>query len=87
MIIHHLWKHVCQWRSSDFEVLHILTLQSHVASLAKKYGEKYKQVADIASKMTVEEATFRDIQVLLHASCFRVFVFNTLWIFSLEKFS
>ncbi|KAK4752700.1 hypothetical protein SAY87_021498 [Trapa incisa] len=30
--------------------------------LAKKYEEKYKQVAEIASKLTVEEATFRDIQ-------------------------
>ncbi|KAJ6828935.1 epidermal growth factor receptor substrate 15-like 1 [Iris pallida] len=33
-----------------------------VASLAKKYEEKYKHVADVASKLTVEEATFRDIQ-------------------------
>ncbi|PIA46708.1 hypothetical protein AQUCO_01500327v1 [Aquilegia coerulea] len=31
-------------------------------SLAKKYEEKYKQVGDIASKLTIEEATFRDIQ-------------------------
>eukprot|EP00262_Sarcandra_glabra_P009992 TRINITY_DN2483_c0_g1_i3.p1 TRINITY_DN2483_c0_g1~~TRINITY_DN2483_c0_g1_i3.p1 ORF type:complete len:976 (-),score=223.90 TRINITY_DN2483_c0_g1_i3:85-2676(-) len=31
-------------------------------SLAKKYEEKYKQVGEIASKLTVEEATFRDIQ-------------------------
>ncbi|XP_043712719.1 actin cytoskeleton-regulatory complex protein PAN1-like isoform X3 [Telopea speciosissima] len=33
-----------------------------VESLAKKYEEKYKQVGDIASKLTIEEATFRDIQ-------------------------
>ncbi|KAJ6797230.1 epidermal growth factor receptor substrate 15-like 1 [Iris pallida] len=33
-----------------------------VESLAKKYEEKYKQVADVASKLTVEEATLRDIQ-------------------------
>ncbi|ONK55930.1 uncharacterized protein A4U43_C10F2410 [Asparagus officinalis] len=33
-----------------------------VESLAKKYEEKYKQVADIASKLTVEEATFRHVQ-------------------------
>lgn len=32
-------------------------------SLGKKYEEKYKQVAEIASKLTVEEAKFRDIQV------------------------
>ncbi|KAK1290568.1 hypothetical protein QJS10_CPB18g00695 [Acorus calamus] len=31
-------------------------------TLAKKYEEKYKQVGDVASKLTVEEATFRDIQ-------------------------
>ncbi|CAJ1973131.1 unnamed protein product [Sphenostylis stenocarpa] len=31
-------------------------------SLGKKYAEKYKQVAEIASKLTVEEAKFRDIQ-------------------------
>ncbi|KAK7311026.1 hypothetical protein RJT34_08883 [Clitoria ternatea] len=30
--------------------------------LGKKYEEKYKQVAEIASKLTVEEAKFRDIQ-------------------------
>lgn len=34
-----------------------------VESLAKKYEEKYKQVAEVASKLTMEEATFRDIQV------------------------
>ncbi|KAF8405559.1 hypothetical protein HHK36_010466 [Tetracentron sinense] len=33
-----------------------------VESLSKKYEEKYKQVGDIASKLTIEEATFRDIQ-------------------------
>ncbi|KAK1406680.1 hypothetical protein QVD17_42202 [Tagetes erecta] len=30
--------------------------------LAKKYEEKYKQVAEVASKLTIEEASFRDIQ-------------------------
>ncbi|KAF7850930.1 hypothetical protein BT93_L4845 [Corymbia citriodora subsp. variegata] len=30
--------------------------------LGKKYEEKYKQVAEIASKLTIEEATFRDLQ-------------------------
>ncbi|KAA8547600.1 hypothetical protein F0562_004029 [Nyssa sinensis] len=33
-----------------------------VESLAKKYEEKYKQVGDVASKLTIEEATFRGIQ-------------------------
>jgi hypothetical protein len=31
--------------------------------LGKKYEEKYKQVAEVASKLTIEEATFCDIQV------------------------
>ncbi|KAK7352165.1 hypothetical protein VNO80_17583 [Phaseolus coccineus] len=31
-------------------------------SLGKKYEEKYKQVAEIASKLTIEEAKFRDVQ-------------------------
>ena len=31
--------------------------------LGKKYEEKYKQVAEVASKLTIEEATFRDVQV------------------------
>ncbi|KAF5455621.1 hypothetical protein F2P56_025179 [Juglans regia] len=31
-------------------------------SLGSKYEEKYKQVAEIASKLTIEEARFRDIQ-------------------------
>ncbi|KAK8705763.1 hypothetical protein V6N13_049356 [Hibiscus sabdariffa] len=30
--------------------------------LAKKYEERYKQVAEIASKLTIEEAKFREIQ-------------------------
>lgn len=34
-------------------------------SLAKKYEEKYKQIGDVASKLPLEEATFRDIQVYL----------------------
>lgn len=34
-----------------------------VESLAKKYEEKYKQVADLANKLAMEEATYRDIQV------------------------
>lgn len=33
-------------------------------SLIKKYEEKHKQVAEIASKLTIEEARFRDVQVL-----------------------
>lgn len=37
-------------------------------SLAKKYEEKYKQVAEIASKLTIEEAKYRDVQVKVHIS-------------------
>ncbi|KAK9677657.1 hypothetical protein RND81_11G158700 [Saponaria officinalis] len=33
-----------------------------VESLAKKYEEKYLQSGNVASKLTIEEATFRDIQ-------------------------
>ncbi|CAN6463969.1 unnamed protein product [Victoria cruziana] len=35
--------------------------RNEVESLAKKYEERYKQVGEIASKLAVEEATFRDI--------------------------
>jgi len=33
-------------------------------SLGKKYEETYKQVAEIASKLTIEEARFREYQVM-----------------------
>ncbi|XP_062209746.1 uncharacterized protein LOC133911504 [Phragmites australis] len=33
-----------------------------VESLAKKYEEKYRQVAELASKLAVEEHAFRDVQ-------------------------
>ncbi|KAJ4837929.1 hypothetical protein Tsubulata_022521 [Turnera subulata] len=33
-----------------------------VEALSKKYEEKYKQAGDVASRLTIEEATFRDIQ-------------------------
>ncbi|KAK9062094.1 hypothetical protein SSX86_019279 [Deinandra increscens subsp. villosa] len=33
-----------------------------VESLSKKYEDKYKQAGDVASKLSLEEATFRDIQ-------------------------
>ncbi|XP_016457705.2 uncharacterized protein LOC107781505 [Nicotiana tabacum] len=36
--------------------------KKEVELLAKKYEEKYKQTGDVASKLTIEEATFRDIQ-------------------------
>ncbi|KAL0440482.1 UNVERIFIED_CONTAM: EH domain-containing protein 2 [Sesamum latifolium] len=36
--------------------------KSEAEILEKKYQEKYKQVAEIHSKLTIEEATFREIQ-------------------------
>ncbi|KAG7024095.1 hypothetical protein SDJN02_12908, partial [Cucurbita argyrosperma subsp. argyrosperma] len=36
--------------------------KSEAESLGKKYEEKYKQVAEIASKLTIEEAKYRDVQ-------------------------
>lgn len=39
--------------------------------LAKKYEEKYKQVAEIASKLTIEEAMFREVQVIAFFVCFK----------------
>jgi hypothetical protein len=39
-----------------------------VESLAKKYEEKYKQVAELASKLAVEEHAFRDVQVVYHCT-------------------
>lgn len=31
--------------------------------LEKKYQEKYKQVSEIHSKLTIEDASFREVQV------------------------
>nr|GMD58354.1 epidermal growth factor receptor substrate 15-like 1 [Ipomoea batatas] len=36
--------------------------KKEVELFAKKYEEKYKQTGDVASKLTIQEATFRDIQ-------------------------
>ncbi|XP_054787536.1 uncharacterized protein LOC129293548 isoform X1 [Prosopis cineraria] len=45
------------------EIVERISADKHeVEILAKKYEAKYKQVGDIASKLTAEEATFRDIQ-------------------------
>lgn len=42
-----------------------MSVTYQVEALAKKYEEKYKQTGDVASRLTIEEATFRDIQVFL----------------------
>jgi len=36
-----------------------------VQSLSAKYDERCKKVGDVASKLTMDEATFREIQVYL----------------------
>lgn len=38
-------------------------MSTQVELLGKKYEEKYRQAGDVASKLTIEEATFRDMQV------------------------
>ena len=43
----------------------MISICLQVESLAKKYEEKYKQSGDVASKLTIEEATFRDLQVAI----------------------
>ncbi|CAN0873741.1 hypothetical protein LINGRAHAP2_LOCUS10457 [Linum grandiflorum] len=56
-----LYKSRCDNRLN--EVIERVAADKHeVDALAKKYEEKYKQAGDVASKLTIEEATFRDIQ-------------------------
>ncbi|KAI4297877.1 hypothetical protein L6164_037738 [Bauhinia variegata] len=56
-----LYKSRCDNRLNEI-VERISTDRREVENLAKKYEDKYKQVGDVASKLTTEEATFRDIQ-------------------------
>lgn len=56
-----LYKSRCENRLNEITERAIAD-KREAESLGKKYEEKYKQVADIASKLTVEEARFRDIQ-------------------------
>eukprot|EP00258_Populus_trichocarpa_P004443 XP_002306434.3 uncharacterized calcium-binding protein C800.10c isoform X2 [Populus trichocarpa] len=56
-----LYKSRCDNRLN--EVTTRVSADKHeVETLGKKYEEKYKQSGDVASKLTIEEATFRDIQ-------------------------
>ncbi|CAL1400046.1 unnamed protein product [Linum trigynum] len=56
-----LYKSRCDNRLN--EVIERVAADKHeVEALAKKYEEKYKQAGDVASRLTIEEATFRDIQ-------------------------
>lgn len=56
-----LYKSRCDNRLNEI-IERAIADKKEAESLAKKYEEKYKQVGDIASKLTIEEATFRDIQ-------------------------
>ncbi|KAF9682114.1 hypothetical protein SADUNF_Sadunf05G0074600 [Salix dunnii] len=56
-----LYKSRCDNRLN--EVTSRVSADKHeVETLGNKYEEKYKQTGDVASKLTIEEATFRDIQ-------------------------
>ncbi|KAK7299784.1 hypothetical protein RJT34_10611 [Clitoria ternatea] len=56
-----LYKSRCDNRLN--EIVERISADKHeVDILAKKYEDKYKQVGDLSSKLTTEEATFRDIQ-------------------------
>jgi len=50
--------------------------------LARKYEDKYKQVGGVASKLTLEEATFRDIQVFSCITLEKVLVMKVVTILS-----
>ncbi|ONK64215.1 uncharacterized protein A4U43_C07F23330 [Asparagus officinalis] len=56
-----LYKSRCDNRLNEI-VERISTDKREVESLARKYEDKYKNVGDVASKLTLDEATFRDIQ-------------------------
>lgn len=56
-----LYKSRCDNRLN--EIIERISADKHeVGILGKKYEDKYKQVGDLSSKLTTEEATFRDIQ-------------------------
>ncbi|KAK1361596.1 putative calcium-binding protein [Heracleum sosnowskyi] len=56
-----LYKSRCDSRLNEI-MERVSADKREVETLAKKYEEKYKQSGDAASKLTIEEATFRDIQ-------------------------
>jgi hypothetical protein len=56
-----LYKSRCDNRLNEI-IERVSADKREVELLAKKYEEKYKQSGDVASKLTIEEATFRDIQ-------------------------
>ncbi|KAL3651943.1 hypothetical protein CASFOL_004945 [Castilleja foliolosa] len=56
-----LYKSRCDNRLNEISE-RVIADKREAESLANNYEEKYKQVGDVASKLTIEEATFRDIQ-------------------------
>ncbi|CBI37735.3 unnamed protein product, partial [Vitis vinifera] len=56
-----LYKSRCDNRLNEI-IERVAADKREAEALAKKYEEKYKQSGDVASKLTIEEATFRDIQ-------------------------
>ncbi|KAL8129553.1 hypothetical protein V2J09_018708 [Rumex salicifolius] len=56
-----LYKSRCDTRLNEM-TSRVSADKHEVELLAKKYEEKYKQTGDVASRLTIEEATFRDIQ-------------------------
>ncbi|CAA0821066.1 Calcium-binding EF hand family protein [Striga hermonthica] len=56
-----LYKSRCDNRLNEISE-RVVADKREAESLANKYEEKYKQAGDVASKLTIEESTFRDIQ-------------------------
>lgn len=56
-----LYKSRCDSRLNEITE-RVSSDRREVEVLAKKYEEKYKQSGDVASKLSIEESTFRDIQ-------------------------
>lgn len=56
-----LYKSRCDSRLNEI-IERVASDKREVDLLAKKYEEKYKERGDVASKLTVDQATFRDIQ-------------------------
>lgn len=56
-----LYKSRCDNRLNEV-IERVAADKREVESLARKYEDKYKQSGDVASKLTLDEATFRDIQ-------------------------
>ncbi|KAK6924582.1 EF-hand domain [Dillenia turbinata] len=56
-----MFKGKCDVRLNDVTE-RVAADKREVDALAKKYEEKYKQAANVAPRLTIEEATFRDIQ-------------------------